>query len=155
MSKKNKRRFVKVRLMKKGAKPHLKPEVYIPKGMPVSLDVSRDEQDPDLIKYIIHPRVESDVDQVSIFLFTVGPDNKVDTAPDQLKQLRTTRTNDTAIHSWPIAKDVRRLIVIVEGVKTSDGIWKLDGQSQVLHVGEIVERGARALPEAKFIKRGE
>jgi hypothetical protein len=130
----------------------IQPEVLIPEGMPITLDVSLDEHDHET-KYNIRRKVGPDVDRVVMRVLTVGPDQNIDTEPGMVAELMTARESDHASVAWPVTHDVRRLIVIVERVETSSGVWVLDNQDGHIEPKAIIERGRDALPKATFIKK--
>lgn len=99
----------------------IQPEVLIPEDMPVVLSVSLDENERELTKYLIRRTVGPDVNEVAMILFAVGPDNKVDTAPNQLTIAVTAKNEENASYDWEKNDDVRRFIVIVQSVETSSG----------------------------------
>jgi hypothetical protein len=128
------------------------PEVYIPSGMPVTVDVSRDEGEIERIKYIIHSKVGLDVDQVKLLLFTTDAKHKDETYSGDFNMAVINKPEESASISWDRTQDVRRLIVIVQSVKTTDGIWVLDiPDLKQFPIQEVMENGTVALPKAKFI----
>jgi len=131
----------------------IEPEVLIPEGMPVTLDVWLDKSEREETKFHIRHHAGPEVDFVTLILLTVGQDNKVDSDSRQLVEAMTARESDLASTAWPKTEDVRRLIVIVKRVDTSSGEWVLDSEDQNADLQAIVERGRDALPKAKFIRK--
>lgn len=131
----------------------IKPEVLIPEGMPIRLDISLDGNERERTKYIIRRTADPEVSYVTMTLLTVGSDNKVDADSSQVVEAMTASEGDTASQAWPRAAAVRRLIVIVKRVETSSGVWVLDSENQQADLQAIVERGLDALPKAKFIEQ--
>jgi hypothetical protein len=132
---------------------NIQPEIFIPVGMPISLNVSLDENQRGITKYNIKRIVGQDVDKVTMRVVTVGPDNKLDEESGYVATLMTARVSDLASVEWKSSEDVRRLIVIVERVETTIGVWVVDSEDQQTNLKAIVERGQDGLPTAKFIKK--
>lgn len=135
----------------------IEPEIFIPDGMPITLDVSLDENERGITKYNIKPVVGSDVDKVFIVTLSVGLDNQVKEAPGGFMEgearLTTARVHEPASVAWASREEVRRFILIVERVEADNGVWVLDSEVQHANLKAIVERGRDALPAAKFIKK--
>ena len=135
----------------------IEPEIFIPSGMPITLDVSPDEGEHRTTKYNIKPVVGPDVDKVFIVTLSVGPDNQVKEAPGGFMEgearLTTARVHEPASVAWASTVEVRRFILIVERVETDNGVWVLDSEDQHANLKAIVEQGRDALPVAKFIKK--
>ena len=129
--------------------PDPKVEIYIPTGMPIQIEATRDEKEQTITKYNIRRIVGPQVDKVTIVDLIVGPDGKV----NKETRFTTARFAEPASIAWASSVDVRRLILIVEHVETDKGVWVVDSEDQHINLGAIVEHGADALPSAKFIKR--
>ena len=137
-------------------KRRLEPEVYIPSGMPVMIVVSRDNPDPETIKYIIRPHFDPDIEVVSVWLYKINSSGKIYSASAQIKFLDIDKRAETSSYSWNKTDDVSRFLVIVFTVKTHDGIWAPDiTDVRQFPINEIVNKGAAALPKAKFIRDDE
>jgi hypothetical protein len=126
-----------------------KVEIYIPKGMPIQIEATRDEKEQSITKYNIKRIVGPEVDKVTIVNLIVGRDGKV----SKETRFTTARVADPASIAWASSVDVRRLILIVEHIETDKGAWLIDSEDQHANLSAIVERGADALPRAKFIKK--
>lgn len=137
-------------------KRRLEPEVYIPSGIPVTIDVSRDDPDPETIKYIIRPHFDPDIEVVSVWLYKVNSSGKIYSASAQIKFLDIDKRAETSSYSWTKTDDVSRFLVIVFTVKTHEGIWAPDiSDVRQFPINEIVNKGAAALPKVKFIRDDE
>jgi hypothetical protein len=137
-------------------KRRLEPEVYIPSGMPVTIDVSRDDPDPETIKYIISPQFDPDIEVVSVWLYKVNSSGKIYSASAQIKFLDIDKRAETGNYSWNKTDDVSRFLVIVFTVKTHEGIWAPDiTDVRQFPINEVMNKGAAALPKAKFIRDDE
>lgn len=136
-------------------KRRLEPEVYIPEGMPVTVDVSRDDQVSERVNYIIRPQFGLDVDVVSLWLFTINTDGTMDSSSGQIKFIDIDKHAEIGSFSWNRTEDVGRFLVVVQTVKTLDGIWVPDIPIKQFPLNEIVTKGAAALPKAKFLKEDE
>ena len=137
-------------------KRRLEPEVYIPSGMPVMIDVSRDDPDPETIKYIIRPHFDPEIKAVSVWLYKINSSGKIYSASAQIKFLDIDKRAETGSYSWNKTDDVGRFLVIGFTVKTHDGIWAPDiSDVRQFPINEIVNKGAAALPKAKFIRDDE
>jgi hypothetical protein len=136
------------------SRPGLKPEVFIPDGVPVTLDVSRDDHDSGLITYNVRATLAADAEIVTMFITTVGADNRFRPEADDAAEATLSRDEDHTSYGWPMGEDIRRLIVIVERVETASGVWRLDGDlPRDTLLRAVVEHGRDALPKAKFIRR--
>lgn len=137
-------------------KRRLEPEVHIPSGMPVTIDVSRDDTDPETIKYIIRPQFEPDIEVVSVWSYSINSSGEIYAASSQIKFLDINKRAETGSFSWNKTDDVSRLLVIVFTIKTHEGIWAPDiSDVRQFPINEIVNKGAAALPKAKFIRDDE
>lgn len=134
----------------------LEPEVYIPSGMPVTLDVSRDDPNPETINYIIRPQFDPDIEVVSVWFYKIDSSDKIYSASTNIKFLDIDKRAETGSFSWNKTDDVSRLLVIVFTVKTHDGIWAPDiSDVRQFPINEIVNKGVAALPKARFIRDDE
>jgi hypothetical protein len=129
--------------------PDPKVEIYIPAGMPIQIEATRDEKEQTITKYNIKRIVGLEVDNVTIVNLIVGRDGRVS------KEVRYTTLHvaDPASVAWASSVDVCRLIIIVERVETEKGVWLIDSEDQRTNIGAIVERGGDALPRPKFINK--
>jgi hypothetical protein len=138
-----------------GKRP-LEPEVYISSGMPITIDVSRDDPDQETIKYVIRPQFGPDIKMVSLWFHTIKADGTLYSTTGQIKFQEIEKPTETGSYSWKKADDVSRFLVIVLSVQTLDGIWVPDiPDVRQFPINEIVNKGAVALPKAKFHKNDE
>ena len=129
--------------------PNPKVEIYIPAGMPIQIEATRDEKEQTIAKYNIKRLVALDVDKVTIVNLMVGRDGN----PSKEIRFSTVRVAGLASIAWVYSADVDRLILIVERLETDKGVWLIDCEDQQASVGAIVERGADTLPRAKFVNK--
>lgn len=129
--------------------PDPKVEIYIPAGMPIQIEATRDENEQTITKYNIRRIVGPEVSKVGMVMVVVGANDEV------LHTARgtTARVSDPASIAWASQVDARRLLIIVEWVEADTGTWVLDSEDQHANLHAIVERGSDALPRAKFIKK--
>ena len=141
--------------------PEPKIEIYIPTGMPIRMEVTRDENEQTITKYNIKRIVGPEVGKVMFTVLTLGPDNELRYDPTSINSsIAKNEARVTTNKNWPLASeawlssaDVRRFIIIGERVETDTGVWVFESENQRADLRAIVERGAEALPRAKFIKR--
>lgn len=141
--------------------PDPKIEIYIPTGMPIRIEVTRDENEQAITKYNIKRIVGPEVDKVMFTVLNLGPDNELRYDPTSINssiaknEARVTTNKDWPLASkaWVSSADVRRFIIIVERVETDSGAWVFESENQRADLRAIVERSADALPRAKFIKK--
>ncbi|HKQ04863.1 MAG TPA: hypothetical protein VJ464_07010 [Blastocatellia bacterium] len=133
--------------------PDPKVETYIPANLTgiIRIEVSRDDKETTITKYNWWPRVEPEVRGVTTMVILVGPDDQIKYGDGN--RYHTRKIGDPASVAWVSSADIRRLIFIVERVETDGGDWVLESEDQHANIKAIVERGADALPHAKFIKR--
>lgn len=130
--------------------PEFRPsvEVLIPQGMPIKMDVQRDQRAPKIVKYIIKRIVPKNASQASIIAVLVdkyGVIKIVDPmVGDRLTDPMTIATAD---------KSIARILLIVEWLELNNGKWVVDTKADELDIESLVKRGAKALPCAKFIGR--
>lgn len=135
------------------SKHRLEPEIYIPSGMPVTIDVSRDDPAPETIKYIVRPRFDPDIKMVSLWFQTIKADGTFYSASGQIKFQEVEKSAGNGSYSWNETDGVSRFLVIVLSVQTVEGIWVPDiPDIRQFPINEIVKKGAAALPKAKFYK---
>ncbi|HKQ04861.1 MAG TPA: hypothetical protein VJ464_07000 [Blastocatellia bacterium] len=121
-------------------------EVLIPNGMPIKIEVQRDQRDPEILKYVFRRIVPKDVARAKITVVMLGDDGAIKfqspMAGDALSDQMTVATVDAS---------VTRLLVVVNWVETNQGRWVPDTKNQQLDIGELIRCGAKGLPKAKFI----
>lgn len=128
--------------------PDPRVEIYIPLGMPIRIEVARDEEEQAITKYNIKRMVTSEVEKMTMVNLIVGSDGQVIKA----KRFTVDRVSDPASIAWASTVKVDRLILIVERLETKKGAWVIDAEDQSTDLKAIVEQGADALGRAKFIK---
>jgi hypothetical protein len=124
--------------------------------MPISIEVTRDEKETRISKYHIKRIVGPEVDQVFMVSLTLGPDNKVHRGTGAIAEnearITTAKVWEPASIAWASTIEVRRLIIIVERVETSTGVWVVDNENGHIDLDAVADRGSAAIPGAKFIK---
>ena len=128
--------------------PEPKIEIYIPTGMPIQIEVKRDESVIDKVKYLIERTTGPEVDRVQIFMLSHSEEAKQGNGA----LVWTNREVSTASMSWPLNKKVDRLIVMVKRVETNDGVWLIDAPDSIAEMSTAVEHGDTSLMRARFIK---
>jgi len=131
--------------------PNPKVEIYIPTGMPIQIEATRDESELTITKYNIKRIVGPEVRKVTVVTFLVRQDGNV----GRETRYTTTRGPDPASIAWASSVDVARLILIVERLETDTGVWVMGDEGEDRHatLAATVERGAEALPRARFVKK--
>lgn len=119
--------------------------VYVPKNMPVILDVTRDKVETSLTKYRIKPSSAGSI-SVTITIALVGSNGEI-LSESSDRTLFNDKRPWTEI-SWAKQVDVRHLVVIVEELEAKQGIWKADN----LKLNEVIRSGG--VPSARLIVRG-
>ena len=127
--------------------PDPRVEVYIPNGMPIQIEVTRDQDERTITKYNIKLVVGPRVSKVTMARLLVGPDGRV----RKETQFTTANLADPTSIAWASSVEVHRLIFIIKHLETDNGAWVTDRED--INVRAIIERGAKALPRARFIAR--
>lgn len=124
-------------------------EIYIPRGMPIRIEASRDEEEPRITKYIVERRVAAEVQRLTMVELLVGPGAEV----IRSRRYTTTRVSDPVTIAWASVARVGRLILIVERLETRNGAWVIDAKDQTINLRAVVAHGAKAVHRAKFVQR--
>ncbi|MEK6304625.1 MAG: hypothetical protein AABO41_28410 [Acidobacteriota bacterium] len=135
-------------------------EIYVPQGMPVQIEVTRDERDLSITKLNIKRIVGPEVRSMSVTEWMMGPEYTSTTDPKPVTDGRISRyttynVGDPASAAWASSVDVRRFILLVERLETDTGVWVMgDGsKDRLATLAAIVERGVSAVPRATFIPK--
>ncbi len=135
-------------------------EVYVPQGMPVQIEVTRDERELSITKLNIKRIVGPEVKSISVIEWMVGPERKSTTdskivTDGRISQYTTYRVSDPASVAWASSVDVRRFILVVERLETDTGVWVMgeEGEDRRATLAAIVDRGVNAVPRARFIPK--
>jgi hypothetical protein len=146
---------------------NLDPEIFIPEGMPIQIEVKRDESVLHQNKYLITRKTTPEVHKVKMFVLAADEADR----KGHGSILWTINDDTPASISWPLDDKVNRLIIIVQQVETDDGVWVIDAPDSIAEIQQavehsdltlmrgrfikaIVDRGKGALPKARFIKQG-
>ena len=122
-------------------------EVLIPKGMPITIDVQRDESDPQILKYIFKRHAKYAVRaKITIAMFDESGTTKFKRSRegDHLNEPMTIATADTS---------VSRILLVVEWLETDKGKWVLDSKAETLDISLLAKEGAKVLPKAMFVAK--
>jgi hypothetical protein len=123
-------------------------EVLIPEGMPIKIDVQRDQSESQIVKYIINRIVPKDARQARITTVMVDKNGTIKFVSPmvggQLNDPMSIATGDTS---------VERILLVVEWLETDRGKWIVDTRNQKLDIELLVKHGAKALPRSKFIDK--
>ena len=135
-------------------------EVYVPEGMPIQIEVTRDERELSITKLNIKRIVGPEVKSISVTEWMVGPEQKSTADPKivtdgRIRRYTTSKVVDPASVAWASSVDVRRFILIVERLETDTGVWVMadEGEDRSATLAAIVDRGVSAVPRAKFIPK--
>jgi hypothetical protein len=126
-----------------------KAEIYIPAGMPIQIEVKRDESEKTAHKYLVHRTTGPNVHKVKMFVLTSLPDER----NSQAQQGWTSNDEEAPAIVWGLDKRVDRLIVVIQRVETDDGVWVIDADDQQEAVGEAIKLHDRTLLRGKFIDK--
>ncbi len=122
-------------------------DVLIPQGMPIKMDVQRDQRMPEIVKYIIRRLVPKNANRASIIAVLVDKDGIIKLVDPMVgNHLTDPMTIATA------DKSIARILLIVEWLEVNNGKWIVDSKAHELDIESLVKRGAKALPCAKFIE---
>jgi hypothetical protein len=121
-------------------------DVLIPKGMPIKIAVQRDQEESEILKYIVRRTVPKDAVQAKITMVMLDQNGTIKFSRavkgDHLSEPMSIATADPSI---------ARILLVVEWLETGRGKWVLNTKTQQLDIDLLVKHGAGALPNAKFI----
>ena len=122
-------------------------EVLIPKGMPMTIDVHRDQDEPQILKYVFNRHAKgAHSARITVVML------------DESGSIRFTRTREGNNLSDPMTiatadSSVARILLIVEALETKKGTWLLDPKGKALDVSLFAKSGGKDLPKATFIPK--
>lgn len=125
-------------------------QVLIPEGMPIKMEVERDQTDPQILKYIVTRSVPKDARQAKITTVMLDQNGTVKYSRSGVgNQLNDPMSIATADIS------VARILLIVELLETDRGKWVPDTKNHQLNINLLIKHGAEALPKARFISNAQ
>lgn len=121
-------------------------DVLIPAGMPIKVDVHRDETEPGIFKYDITRIVARDAQRAKITIVMLDANGKIrritPIVGGHLADPMSMAATDTSIC---------RIVFIVEWLETDQGKWVVDTKSQQVDIESLIKPNAEPIPKARFI----
>lgn len=121
-------------------------DVLIPKGMPIKIEIQRDQTESDILKYIITRIVPKDAHQAKITIVMLDGNGTIkykrSVVGNHLSDPMSIATADSS---------VARILLVVEWLETGRGKWVPDNKTQQLDIDLLIKHGAELLPKARFI----
>lgn len=112
-------------------------EMYRAVEMPATFEITRNEKNP-LVGHLDIKRIaEREVTKVSVVIILLGSDGT--------KRIATHKAqfcfaDDPDYVEWARSQNIRRVIILVERVETTSGVWSLDfhGKTRESYIADIV-----------------
>lgn len=123
-------------------------DVLIPGGMPIKMEVHKDESESEILKYDINRIVSSDARRAKITIVMLDGNGMI--------KLRHPQVGGDLSDPMSIAtadRTVSHIYLIVEWLETNQGKWVADTKSGQLDIESLIKPNAPALPKSRFIAK--